>query len=104
MLYQHQLPSHPLCSPLQARLAAPEEAKGTEFVEAFEDTPVVLMSENAGLEDVMRAVKMGAVDFLDKPLSLLKLKNIWQHSVRRMMQRANGGGEARPTFDNRPEL
>ena len=41
------------------------------------------------MEDVMRCVQLGAVDFLDKPLSLLRLKNIWQHSVRRMMQRTS---------------
>ena len=60
-------------------------------MEAFEDTPVVLMSDCGATVDVMRAVQLGAVDFLDKPLSLLKLKNIWQHSVRKMMARAAGG-------------
>jgi CheY-like chemotaxis protein len=48
-------------------------------------TPVILMSEGATTDDVMRAVQLGAVDYLDKPLSTLKLKNIWQHSVRKMM-------------------
>lgn len=43
------------------------------------------MSEGATTDDVMRAVQLGAVDYLDKPLSILKLKNIWQHSVRKMM-------------------
>lgn len=43
------------------------------------------MSEGATTDDVMRAVQLGAVDYLDKPLSTLKLKNIWQHAVRKMM-------------------
>lgn len=68
----------------QAKVVAADEAMGRSFVDAFEDTPVVLMAAAAGHADVLRAVKMGAVDFLDKPLSLLKLKNIWQHSVRKV--------------------
>jgi hypothetical protein len=68
-------------------LVASDEVTGRAFVDAFEEVPVVLMSEGGATDEVMRAVTLGAVDFLDKPLSLLKLKNIWQHSVRRMMQR-----------------
>lgn len=71
-------------------MVAADEAVGRSFVDAFEDTPVVLMAAAATHADVLRAVKMGAVDFLDKPLSLLKLKNIWQHSVRKVRR---GGGE-----------
>ncbi|KAI7840077.1 hypothetical protein COHA_006207 [Chlorella ohadii] len=74
----------------EAKVVAGDEAVGRSFVDAFEDTPVVLMAAAAGHADVLRAVKMGAVDFLDKPLSLLKLKNIWQHSVRKMMLKAAG--------------
>ncbi|PSC75444.1 hypothetical protein C2E20_1618 [Micractinium conductrix] len=48
------------------------------------------MSECGSTQDVLRAVHLGAADFLDKPLSLLKLKNIWQHSVRKMMLKAAG--------------
>lgn len=40
-------------------------------------------------EDVLRAVTLGAVDFLDKPLSSLRLRNIWQHTIRRMMQKTS---------------
>lgn len=76
----------------ESKLVAVDEVTGRAFIDAFEETPVVLMSEGGDSGDVMRAVKLGAVDFLDKPLSLLKLKNIWQHSVRKMMQRANGQG------------
>lgn len=61
-----------------------DEASGRTFVNAFDDTPVVLMSEGGDMAAVLAAVKCGAVDFLDKPLSLLKLKNIWQHSVRKV--------------------
>lgn len=70
-------------------MVAPDEAAGRSFIDAFEDTPVVLMAAGAGTPDVLRAVRLGAVDFLDKPLSLLKLKNIWQHSVRKVGARHN---------------
>ena len=60
--------------PLQARLVAVDEGTGRAFIDAFEETPVVLMSECSTTGDVLRAVKLGAVDWLDKPLSLLKLK------------------------------
>lgn len=73
----------------ESKLVASDEVTGRAFVDAFEDVPVVLMSEGGATDEVMRAVTLGAVDFLDKPLSVLKLKNIWQHSVRRMMQRAS---------------
>lgn len=32
-------------------------------------------------------MRIGAVDFLAKPLSALKLRNIWQHTVRKMMRK-----------------
>lgn len=33
--------------------------------------------------DVMHGIELGAVDVLEKPLSSLKLRNIWQHVVRK---------------------
>mmetsp|Transcript_9053 Transcript_9053/g.27181 ORF Transcript_9053/g.27181 Transcript_9053/m.27181 type:complete len:536 (+) Transcript_9053:345-1952(+) len=47
--------------------------------------PVVLMSAGAARSAVMEAIELGAVDFLDKPVSLHKLRNIWQHVVRKLM-------------------
>jgi CheY-like chemotaxis protein len=69
-----------------ARLVAMEDATGKAFIDACEGVPVVLMAEQGNAKDVMRSVQLGAVDFLDKPLSTLKLKNIWQHCVRKMMK------------------
>lgn len=46
--------------------------------------PVVLMSAGAARSAVMEAIELGAVDFLDKPVSLHKLRNIWQHVVRKV--------------------
>ena len=72
----------------ESRLVAADEITGKAFIDAFEDVPVVLMAEGSCVDDVMRAVRLGAVDFLDKPLSMLKLKNIWQHCVRKMMKKS----------------
>ncbi|KAI8104263.1 hypothetical protein M9434_002823 [Picochlorum sp. BPE23] len=69
-----------------ARLVAMEDSTGKAFVDACEELPVVLMAEHGSPKDVMRSVQLGAVDFLDKPLSMLKLKTIWQHAVRKMMR------------------
>lgn len=44
----------------------------------------MLMSDSSNKSDVLRGIELGAVDFLEKPLSSLKLKNIWQHVVRKV--------------------
>ncbi len=70
----------------EARLVAMEDTTGKAFIDACEGVPVLLMAEQGSAKDVLRSVQLGAVDFLDKPLSTLKLKNIWQHCVRKMMR------------------
>ncbi len=47
--------------------------------------PVVLMSSGAAPAAVMQGIELGAVDFLEKPLSKHKLQNIWQHVVRKVL-------------------
>lgn len=92
----------------EARLVAMEDTTGKAFIDACEDVPVVLMAEHGNAEDVMRAVKLGAVDFLDKPLSMLKLKNIWQHCVRKMMRSNSfvsfGDAATRPCYSAEPVM
>src|SRR5688572_30094515 len=41
----------------------------TKLREAHPDIPVVMMSGKAGLGDAVRATKMGAFNFLEKPLT-----------------------------------
>ena len=84
---------------MQAKLVASDDITGRAFIGAFEHVPVVLMSEDSGTaNDVIRLwVTMGVVDFLHKPLSLLRVKNIWQHAVRRVMQRTSLYDAAIPT-------
>ncbi|KAK9807249.1 hypothetical protein WJX73_002828 [Symbiochloris irregularis] len=57
-----------------------------ELLTAAAGLPVVLTAETAGsADDVWKGIQLGAVEVLEKPLSSLKLQNIWQHVVRRMM-------------------
>jgi CheY-like chemotaxis protein len=65
--------------------AARAGAGRSGLLESCKGLPVVLMAADAAPCDVMRGVALGAVDFLAKPASQLKLQNIWQHTVRRMM-------------------
>lgn len=49
-----------------------------------EGMPLVLMSSTSGPDEVMKGIELGAVDFLETPVSQLKLRNIWQHVVRKV--------------------
>lgn len=57
--------------------------------------PLILMSESEAPGEVLQGIHLGAVDFLKRPLSPLKLRNIWQHTVRRMMIDVGGGETGR---------
>ena len=47
--------------------------------------PLVLLSDKPGSsEDVWQGLNLGAAEVLERPLSLLKLRNIWQHVVRKV--------------------
>ncbi len=46
--------------------------------------PLVLMGASSGPDEVMKGIELGAVDFLEMPISPLKLRNIWQHVVRKV--------------------
>ncbi len=46
--------------------------------------PLVLMSDSGSTGEVMKGIELGAVDYLEKPVSPLKLRNIWQHVVRKV--------------------
>ena len=50
----------------------------------FGGLPLVLMGASSGPDEVMKGIELGAVDFLEMPISPLKLRNIWQHVVRKV--------------------
>lgn len=62
------------------------QACGSELsLAALKKAPLLLKGPRPTPDDVLFGLKMGSVDFLETPVSPLKLKNIWQHTVRRMM-------------------
>ena len=54
------------------------------FLRQASSLPLVIMGENTSQDRKMAGIRAGAVDFLEKPLSSLKLRNIWQHTVRKV--------------------
>lgn len=48
-------------------------------------TQLVLMKACTQPEDVMKGIESGAADFLQKPVSTHRLRNIWQHVVRKVV-------------------
>ncbi|XP_027915883.1 two-component response regulator-like APRR2 isoform X1 [Vigna unguiculata] len=54
---------------------------GFKFLENAKDLPIIMTSNNHCLNIMMKCIALGAVEFLSKPLSEDKLRNIWQHVV-----------------------
>ncbi|RZB78268.1 Two-component response regulator-like APRR2 isoform H [Glycine soja] len=54
---------------------------GFKFLENAKDLPTIMTSKDQCLNTMMKCIALGAVEFLSKPLSEDKLKNIWQHVV-----------------------
>ncbi|KAI4327239.1 hypothetical protein L6164_019725 [Bauhinia variegata] len=52
-----------------------------KFLENAKDLPTIMTSSNQCLSTMMKCIALGAVEFLSKPLSEDKLRNIWQHVV-----------------------
>ncbi|PNY13916.1 two-component response regulator APRR2-like protein [Trifolium pratense] len=54
---------------------------GFKFLENAKDLPTIMTSNSRCINTMMKCIALGAVEFLTKPLSEDKLKNIWQHVV-----------------------
>ncbi|XP_016571225.2 two-component response regulator-like APRR2 isoform X1 [Capsicum annuum] len=52
-----------------------------QFLESAKNLPTIMTSNIHSLSTMMKCIALGAVEFLQKPLSDDKLKNIWQHVV-----------------------
>ncbi|KAJ4959587.1 hypothetical protein NE237_026698 [Protea cynaroides] len=59
------------------------------FLESAKDLPTIMTSNIQCLSTMMKCIALGAAEFLQKPLSEDKLKNIWQHVVHKVF---NVGG------------
>ncbi|KAK9825144.1 hypothetical protein WJX81_004602 [Elliptochloris bilobata] len=74
----------------EARAMAPESEAGCRLRAAASALPLLLMVDALSpYSAVMHGIELGAVDVLEKPLSSLKLRNIWQHVVRKRMSGAD---------------
>ena len=58
---------------------------------AAADVALVIMGAAPNADEVMGWLQLGAADVLERPLSALKLRTLWQHTVRRAMARARVG-------------
>ncbi|KAM3308611.1 two-component response regulator-like APRR2 [Capsicum chacoense] len=54
---------------------------GLKFLEGAKDLPTIMVSNIHSISTMMKCIALGAVEFLQKPLSDDKLRNIWQHVV-----------------------
>ncbi|KAJ8774472.1 hypothetical protein K2173_016918 [Erythroxylum novogranatense] len=59
------------------------------FLETAKDLPTIMTSNIQCLSTMMKCIALGAVEFLRKPVSEDKLRNIWQHVVHKAF---NAGG------------
>ncbi|GKV10737.1 hypothetical protein SLEP1_g22058 [Rubroshorea leprosula] len=64
-----------------------------KFLETVKDLPTIMTSNIHCLSTIMKCIALGAVEFLGKPLSEDKLRNIWQHVVHKAF---NAGENALP--------
>ncbi|XP_077237159.1 two-component response regulator-like APRR2 isoform X2 [Tasmannia lanceolata] len=55
--------------------------EGFKFLETARDLPTIMISNVHCLSTMMKCLALGAAEFLQKPLSEDKLRNIWQHVV-----------------------
>ncbi|KAM1067695.1 hypothetical protein FF1_022899 [Malus domestica] len=62
---------------------------GFQFLETVKELPIIMTSNIHCLSTMMECITLGAVEFLLKPVSEDKLRNIWQHVVHKAF---NAGG------------
>ncbi|KAL6008308.1 Two-component response regulator-like, partial [Asimina triloba] len=60
-----------------------------KFLEMAKELPTIMISSARCLSTTMKCIAMGAAEFLQKPLSEDKLRNIWHHVVHKAF---NAGG------------
>lgn len=76
---------------------------GFKILEATKHLVTIMMSDTDNLTTVMRGIAAGASEFLQKPLSREKLKNIWQHVVRKALSTGELlPNQLAPTTDTAP--
>ncbi|KAE8725646.1 Two-component response regulator-like APRR2 [Hibiscus syriacus] len=61
---------------------------GFKFLETVKDLPTIMTSNIHCISTMMKCIALGAVEFLRKPLSEEKLRNLWQHVVHKAFNAA----------------
>jgi DNA-binding NtrC family response regulator len=69
----------------EAKALGPRCRDSATIKQRAHSIPLLMMGLCPSPDEVLLGINLGAVDFLEKPLSPLKLRNIWQHTVRKMM-------------------
>jgi hypothetical protein len=69
---------------LQASVVSNDPAITSAFVRTASYVPLVLTGENTSQQQKLVGIRFGALDFLEKPVAVLKLRNVWQHTVRKV--------------------
>jgi FixJ family two-component response regulator len=77
-------PSHTFQAQLCLQAAFVSEVPFGFFARKASSLPIVVMGKDTSQDQKLIGVHCGAVDFLEKPLSSLRLRNIWQHTVRKV--------------------
>ncbi|CAN0842807.1 Two-component response regulator-like APRR2 [Linum grandiflorum] len=70
--------------PESFHVAIVEVTVGMDFLESVKDLPTIMTSNINCLSTMMKCIALGAMEFLHKPLSEDKLRNIWQHVVHKV--------------------
>ncbi|XP_042440546.1 two-component response regulator-like APRR2 isoform X2 [Zingiber officinale] len=58
-----------------------DHCRNFKFLEMVKDLPIIVISNVHCLSTMMKCIALGATEFLQKPISEEKLRNIWQHVV-----------------------
>lgn len=70
----------------EARIMDSTGTAQRQLLAAAANLPLILTTEDAtSTDNVWKGIELGAAEVLVKPLSSLKLQNIWQHVVRKLM-------------------
>lgn len=60
-----------------------------EFIENNSETPIIVYGQNPSIELIVSAIKIGAFDFISKPISLIKLKNVLEKALSKKQENIN---------------
>lgn len=76
-----------------------------KFLETARDLPTIMTSNIQCISTMMKCIALGAAEFLQKPLSEDKLRNIWQHVVHKAFNaKENGSSKSLKSIKETEEL